>query len=462
MMNLINCLFFALLLTTLTGTVVFASWLLVRQILKRYGYCQYAYRYLTFVLPFWLLPVLYLYLFFRDNRYDAYSGSWWSEGVLFFATDDVMIAEQVFAVVWFLGALLMVTHHIRGYWRIIHKINRQAFLAGSGRQKIFADIKKKMQIFQRVELLECYGLESPFITSVFNPKIILPSCNYDKEELEAVIYHELIHVRQGVLFWKLAGFVIAAVHWFNPLGFFLNKELDRQAEIACDIQACFYEKGDYSTKKYFLVALQDESPYKMVAYTLFGKQNYIEERIMTVKKFKKKELNKAAMAGLAFLLLSGSTVTTYAASLGFEYVSNAHFDAVVEEVDETDKMDQYQLPEFEEQFDETAQNVEELEWVSVERSSSIQVDSSVSANTLKKGIRKYLNEGDKVSVTLSVSPDNLSVKTGLIQDSGLKTYVNGKDFISHVFTIKKSGYYTFFVENTNSKKVSVQGYVNFM
>lgn len=459
MMNLINYLFFALILTTLTGTVVFAFWLLVRQILKRYGYCQYAYRYLTFVIPFWLLPVLYLYLFFRDNRYDVYSESWWSEGVLFFATDDIMIAEQVFAVVWFLGALVMVVHHIRGYWRIIHKINRQAFLAGSGRQKVFADIKEKMQLSGRVELLECYGIESPFITSVFSPKIILPSCNYDKEELEAVIYHELIHVRQGVLFWKLAGFVIAAVHWFNPLGFFLNKELDRQAEIACDIQACFYEKGDYSTKKYFLVALQDESPYKMAAYTLFGKQNYIEERIMTVKKFKKKELNKVAMTGLAFLLLSGSTVTISAASLGVEYASGVYYDSAIEEVDITDETGQNELVEFEEQFDETAQNVEELELTQVGRSSNKSVNCDVSANTLKRSTSESLKEGDKVTVVLSVTPNNLSVKTGLLRSDGTKIYVSGKGFINHTFTISKSGTYSFFIENTNSKKVSVQGSV---
>lgn len=460
-MSLINHLFFAILLTTLTGTFFYGSWRLLQWFLKRYGYCQYAYRYLVYGIPFWLVPVLYLCLFFRYNKYDENMEGWVTEGLLFFQTNDIMFVEKRCAVIWMIGAAIVVWRQIRGYYRIIWKVNRHAFPANPKKQEVFKAIQKMTGMKKRVRLMECYGVESPFVTGVFRPKIILPSHEYERKELEAVISHELIHVKQRVLFWKLAGMLTEALHWFNPLCFRVSRDLDRQAEIACDIRACFYENGSYSTKEYFMVALHEENPQQMAAYTLFGKLNYLEERIMIIKNFKKKELNKAAMAGLAVLLLAQSAVTTYAASLGFEYASNAYYGTVLEEEDVTDTWGENLPPVFEEDFDETAQNIEQGEWTEIGRSGRyFYIDWNVSANTIKEGVGVPLAKGEMVTFDLTGTPDNLSIRAGVLSSAGKKKYISGKGRIFGVIEITQAGTYTFFVENTNSKKINAEGYIN--
>ena len=59
-----------------------------------------------------------------------------------------------------------------------------------------------MGIRKNISLYQGYGVESPFIFGVRNPKIFLPIMDLSMEELEMVLYHELIHYKQKDTFWK--------------------------------------------------------------------------------------------------------------------------------------------------------------------------------------------------------------------------------------------------------------------
>ena len=79
----------------------------------------------------------------------------------------------------------------------------------------------------------CEDVDSPFILGVFRPRIYLPA-GLDGAALEAVVAHERAHLRRGDQLWKPLGFLLLAVHWFNPLLWLAWYLLCRDIELACD------------------------------------------------------------------------------------------------------------------------------------------------------------------------------------------------------------------------------------
>ena len=95
----------------------------------------------------------------------------------------------------------------------------------------------------------CDGIDTPFILGVLFPRVYLPSGLSDAQ-LAAVAAHETAHLRRGDHWWKLLGWLLLAVHWFNPLVWLAYVLLCRDIELACDEKAVrdmdVSERADYS------------------------------------------------------------------------------------------------------------------------------------------------------------------------------------------------------------------------
>ena len=79
----------------------------------------------------------------------------------------------------------------------------------------------------------CEEIDSPFILGVFRPRVYLPA-GLSGAAREAVIAHENAHLARGDQLWKPLGFLLLAVHWFNPLLWLAWWLLCRDIELACD------------------------------------------------------------------------------------------------------------------------------------------------------------------------------------------------------------------------------------
>ena len=53
----------------------------------------------------------------------------------------------------------------------------------------------------------------------------------------AVAAHETAHLRRGDHCWKLLGWLLLALHWFNPLVWLAYVLFCRDVELACDERA---------------------------------------------------------------------------------------------------------------------------------------------------------------------------------------------------------------------------------
>lgn len=98
-------------------------------------------------------------------------------------------------------------------------------------------IKLKRSLREAVPLREniwiCDAVTSPFILGIGKPRIYLSS-SMDEAQMESVIAHENAHIRRFDPLWKLLGYLLLAVYWFNPLSWLAYHFLCKDIELACD------------------------------------------------------------------------------------------------------------------------------------------------------------------------------------------------------------------------------------
>ena len=129
------------------------------------------------------------------------------------SANPLQILIPVCGNLWILGILVMLAYTAVSYILL--------------RRKVATAVLLKKNIYQSE------NVDSPFVLGIIKPKIYLPF-RMDGQNLEHVIAHEESHIRRKDHWWKPFGFVLLAIHWFNPvmwLGYIL---LCRDIELACD------------------------------------------------------------------------------------------------------------------------------------------------------------------------------------------------------------------------------------
>ena len=114
------------------------------------------------------------------------------------------------------------------------------WLAGMGVMALYAGIScwrlyRSVQTAVRLRdhIFQSETVVSPFVLGIWKPRIYLPF-QMDGENLEYVVFHEQAHIRRKDHWWKPLGFLLLAVHWFNPLMWLAFVLLCRDMELACD------------------------------------------------------------------------------------------------------------------------------------------------------------------------------------------------------------------------------------
>ena len=72
------------------------------------------------------------------------------------------------------------------------------------------------------------------VMGLFSPRLLLVSETYETRALYFILKHEMVHVRRGDIWYKMLLLLANALHWFNPLVWWMSHQAGRDVEIACD------------------------------------------------------------------------------------------------------------------------------------------------------------------------------------------------------------------------------------
>lgn len=155
------------------------------------------------------------------------------------------------------------------------------------------ELKDSKHLRENIYLSE--KVTSPAVYGIFRPRIILPITWADRD-LDLVLLHEQTHIRRGDNLWRMLGFTLAAVHWFNPLSWIFLKMLLTDLELACD-EGVLVKLGADRRKEYALSLLDSKTGTNVFASAFGGAK--IRTRIENILSYRKmKWISLVAFAGL--------------------------------------------------------------------------------------------------------------------------------------------------------------------
>ncbi len=144
---------------------------------------------------------------------------------------------NILGVIWILSSLFIFSvWQYRFYQFLLDLRSRIRPINGLLNEKI-VQLKDKVGIKKQIS---CYYVDSniePSVIGIVSPRLIFP-VNLVQElsakELEAVLLHELIHIKRRDNLWRFMQMLFFCAFWFNPLIWWLNRRLTWESEKSCD------------------------------------------------------------------------------------------------------------------------------------------------------------------------------------------------------------------------------------
>lgn len=365
---------------------------------------------------------------------------------------------QILGLIWIAGFLLSA---------VISGVRRQRlFKLRKGNVLVmhqqYADIfeeYRKMYHMEHVALFQNDLICSPITVGLIKSQIILPFADYTEKELRMIYEHELTHICNRDLYWRMIGLVTSWIHWFNPVIYVQHKELACQQEIVCDLSIAL-ENISFTKKEYaiFLARLTDNEIFNVYALTLKQNKKQTIRRIETMAKVKtwnkpKKQIISLSCACLAMLTLIPSTVA--AAKTADAQENWMRTEEVLSETADGDHSDS--SVEHHGYADASVIEIYEDNGI-MPYSSVTDISTTIKANTRHIWQYRSMEKGDSISIAAKCNDSGATYWIGIKnQDTSEVTYVSGTGKLSHDFTIDKDGKYAVFVENRSDETITVTG-----
>lgn len=143
-------------------------------------------------------------------------------------------ASLVLAI-WIAGTLILLSRVLAGtvWMNRLHRTAKSLQFSPAG--EVLLQLAREFGV-NDVKIAESAMVSSPLVSGFKNPTIYLPSSSpLGDEELEAVLSHELAHVRGKDPLWALLTQLISAIVWPNPLVWVARNQMSFAAEERCDL-----------------------------------------------------------------------------------------------------------------------------------------------------------------------------------------------------------------------------------
>jgi len=142
--------------------------------------------------------------------------------------------------VWLLGAWLagvaaclapLALGRLSLFW-----LSRRAQRVKGPWPALIASASAQVGLRRRVRLLVSDRRPMPMVWGVFRPTLLLPAeaDRWPEDRRRVVLLHELAHAARRDCLAKVIGHAACAVYWFNPLAWLAFRQMQREAEAACD------------------------------------------------------------------------------------------------------------------------------------------------------------------------------------------------------------------------------------
>jgi tetratricopeptide (TPR) repeat protein len=145
---------------------------------------------------------------------------------------------------------------------------------------------ERLGVARMVRLLSSERVTVPLVWGVTRPALLLPAnaLEWSRDRLRVVFLHELAHLRRGDAVTLLLTRAIAALFWFHPLAWSLDRAARRDCEQACDdlVLATGTRASDYADHLLGIArALPAHDPFGAVTLAM-SRRSQLEGRLLSI------------------------------------------------------------------------------------------------------------------------------------------------------------------------------------
>ena len=225
----------------------------------------------------------------------------------------VSISKQSFAALaWLVAVLVMLGLLIQRVF-FVKSLIRQAKLADDDLLSQLKQCSSKMGMQRKVDLRISPNATSPSVCGLINPVILMPADLGDhlsKNQIDAILMHELAHIKRGDLWVNLAQALLQIAYFYNPLLWVANAAIRRIREQAVDemvLVAMEDRAEDYPETLLSVSKLVWGKP--MLSLRLIGvveSKSALTKRIKHILSRPFPKSAKLGLAGLAAIIITGA------------------------------------------------------------------------------------------------------------------------------------------------------------
>ena len=207
----------------------------------------------------------------------------------------------VLFVLWQLGMILVLVFHIVCYALYARSLNKHNICANRKEIELLNNLLKRKNTLL---LYKNPTVEIPILTGLFRPAVILPNKKYEDLRLRNILMHEITHMKRYDILVKRLLILVGAIHWFNPLVYFVRREINKACELACD-ESVIKKFNNIEMQQYgdTLITVAADSIKKMpLLTTMLEDKKNLKERLDAIMK-QKQHSKRTVIAASVFLVI---------------------------------------------------------------------------------------------------------------------------------------------------------------
>ncbi len=238
---------------------------------------------------------------------------------------------------WLLGVIITLSINLTGYVRFLKYLNESNVLAANKESEM---LNRLLNGRRKVRLSRNRFLNTPMLIGILRPHIIIPDINFSEKQLKNILLHEIVHLKRFDIGVKWITMIASSIHWFNPLMYFIKKEINSSCELACDEGVIKNlspaEKQDYGDTLISVVA-HYKYPSGILQVTMCEEKKGLKERLVAIMNHRRKS-NKIIILSVILLGIVIFAALYLGAGVGTGKVATSSVEGV--------KMSTYNLAEI--------------------------------------------------------------------------------------------------------------------
>ncbi len=296
-----------------------------------------------------------------------YETSIWIEAYMLFQQFIQLYAREL-AAVWLLGALLFLLRWV-GSMYFTYQLRRVMTVPAMDKwQQSVGKLSQKLGVKNKVGLWESARVEVPLVIGHFKPVILFPigmMSGLSPIQVEAIIAHELAHVKRNDFLVNLILSVVEILFFYHPVYWWLSAKVQDEREHCCDDMAVGVT-GNPKAYAEALVEMESLLQTPSLGLALQGRKNHLLSRIKRIC-LGEREIQRSEPGKVGFSLCLLLAIAFFAWFQLPAQEEPEFEEGLLEEVweelalEETDGFEEEFFPELEEvPIPETPSEIEEL------------------------------------------------------------------------------------------------------